>query len=387
MNPLTCFATSALAIGSCAGALTAQSQGIQLTTGVDGGVIYQYDDRFIPSSGITVEAWITFDDATIPNTGQFYWPTIARMNVTPNQESWNFRVQSANTGNRALSFIIRAQNNALYNATYNFAPGEFLQFTHVAGTFDGQTIKIFKDGVQVATSTIPAVSAILNNQGELRVGNGDAVAPGNEAWNGIIDELRIWPMAREAGEIAAAMPYQTWFMPGGVLEFDYDGTYNEFSNGIVGTAFGTIGFAPGNTNLAIVAPNSAVVGMPTSTCATTSEIALGSLPELGNNDFRVWSVRGPVNSGFGIVVAAVAPAPASQPPVVGVDLAFDLNAVLAQVLLIPPTNVLGNSFFNLPIPNNPGLSGVTLIFQFGFDDVQCGPQGFSAGSGLSFSFM
>ena len=87
---MTCtrMVLAALVTTILAGATLAQAnQALQLTTGVDGGVIYQYDPRFLPQTGITVEAWVTFDDSTMP-TGQNYWPTIARMNVNPNQESW-----------------------------------------------------------------------------------------------------------------------------------------------------------------------------------------------------------------------------------------------------------------------------------------------------------
>ncbi|MCA8950739.1 MAG: LamG domain-containing protein [Planctomycetes bacterium] len=370
----------------CAGTapLVAQATGIQLTNGVDGGVVYQYDARFVPPTGITVEAWITYDDSTIP-TGTYRWPTIARQNVTPNQESWNFRVSAANNGNRDLQFIVRTLSNALYNATYTFAPGEFQSFTHVAGTFDGQTIRIFKNGVQVATNAIPTASEIPDNGGELRIGNGDPVAPGNEAWNGVLDEVRIWPMARSGAEITATMSSQLWFMPGGVLEFDFENQYNEFSNNLMGTPFGAVNFAAGAPGLTIEAPSVAVVGQPTSTCARTSEIALGSMPIIGNSAFALWNVRGPTPavSGLGLFVTAYLPAPAQQPAVFGVNLAFDLSAVVASFPLVPASNVLGNSTFALPLPNNPSISGTTLLFQFGFQDSQCGPQGFSAGSGLS----
>lgn len=368
-------------------ALDAQNQGIQLTTGVDGGVIYQYDPLFLPPTGITVEAWITFDDSTVP-TGLYYWPTIARQNVTPQQESWNFRVSSGNASSRALQFIIRTQSNALYNATYNFGPGEFQSFTHVAGTFDGQVIRIFKDGVQVASNTIPGTSEIVDNGGELRIGNGDPVNPGHESWNGILDEVRIWPMARTGAEIMATMPYQLWFVPGGVLAFDFNGTWDEFSHSITGTPFGAVTFTTGQ-NLTLNVPGAAAIGVPTSTCARTAEIATGSLPEIGNAAFTLWSIRGPTPaaSGLGILVAALAPAPIAQPPFAGVDLAFDLNSVIAQLALIPPSNVLGNTPFVLPVPNDPSYVGVTLLFQFGFADPTCGPMGFSAGSGLSVTFQ
>lgn len=155
-----------------AGAAVSQNQAIQLTTGVDGGVDYAYDPLMLPATGITVEAWVTFDDSTVP-TGFYYWPTVARQNVNPNQESWNLRVSSGNAGARSLQFIIRTTANALYSATYNFAAGEFLQPTHLAGTFDGQTIRIHKNGVQVATYVIPGTYALNNLGGTLRVGNGD----------------------------------------------------------------------------------------------------------------------------------------------------------------------------------------------------------------------
>jgi hypothetical protein len=48
----------------------AQNLGIQLTTGIDGGVSYPFDARMVPPTGITVEAFITYDDATASTTGR-----------------------------------------------------------------------------------------------------------------------------------------------------------------------------------------------------------------------------------------------------------------------------------------------------------------------------
>jgi PKD repeat protein len=72
------------------------------------------------------------------------------------------------------------------------------QWTHLAGTFDGQSIKLFVNGAQVAeqsvTGTIPASSGVL------RIG-GNAIW--GEFFKGYIDEVRIYNRALSATEIVA----------------------------------------------------------------------------------------------------------------------------------------------------------------------------------------
>jgi hypothetical protein len=377
--------TSLFVAFALAGTALSQNQAIQLTTGIDGGVDYPYDPLMLPATGITVEAWVTFDDATVP-TGLYYWPTIARQNVNPQQESWNLRVSSGNAGARSLQFIIRTTANVLYSATYNFAAGEFLQPTHLAGTFDGQTIRIVKNGAQVGTFTIPGTYALNNLGGTLRVGNGDTVAPGHESWNGTIDELRVWPMARTPAEIAATMNQELAGMPGGVLAFHLNGTYDETDHLVVGAPFGTVAFTPSLVPLTNLAPLTFVQGQATTTCANIPEITLGSTPALGNADFSLYCVRGPLpaNSPLAVVIAAFGAAPPNQPPFFGVPLAFDIGTVAAQTVLVPATTLLGNARFALSLPSAPAFSGIGLLFQFGFFDTTCGPQGFSASNGLLF---
>ena len=83
--------------------LAAQNQGLELVHNVNGGVVYQFDPRMVPATGLTVEAWITYDGAGIPLDGIYRWPTIARQNTSPFQESWNFRVNANNSGQRRLA--------------------------------------------------------------------------------------------------------------------------------------------------------------------------------------------------------------------------------------------------------------------------------------------
>src|SRR5262249_10351099 len=166
MRPTTVAFPSALALP-----LAAQNQGIQLANGVDGGVDLAFDPLFVPPTGITVEAWITYDDSTIP-TGTFRWPTIARQNISNASEVWLFRVAASNTASRSLTFAVRTPGGATNAVSYAFVAGEFAQFTHVAATYDGQTLSICKNGVQVATRTLTTVQEIPNNGGNTRIGNG-----------------------------------------------------------------------------------------------------------------------------------------------------------------------------------------------------------------------
>ena len=389
MKPLPLrLLASTLLLGSLLDGVNAQNQALALTTGVDGGVSYAFDSRMVPATGITVEAWITYDDSTIPSGAGNYWPTIARQNTNPNQESWNLRVSASSSANRSLQFIIRTTGNALYSASYTFAAGEFSTWTHVAGTFDGQAIRLFKDGVQVATFTIPGTSEVVDNGGELRIGNGDPVAPGNETWNGGIDEVRIWPMARTEAEIAAAKDQEIAGLPASVLAFPFNGSYDSADGSLIGTPFGTSNFIGGPTTLAPVSPVLVQIGQPSSTCPRQAELLVGSAPLIGNSAFALWCVRGPTptESPAAALFAATNSA-AGMPSVLGVTLAIDPTTIVASAVQAPPTNVLGNTSFSLPIPNQASLSGAGWVFQYFFLDAPCGAQGFSASNGLLFAIQ
>lgn len=73
-------------------------------------------------------------------------------------------------------------------------------WTHVAVTYDGATLRMFVNGVQVRSSA--ATGAAVATSGALRIG-------GNSVWGeyfrGLIDEVRIYSRALLAGEIQTDM--------------------------------------------------------------------------------------------------------------------------------------------------------------------------------------
>lgn len=74
-------------------------------------------------------------------------------------------------------------------------------WTHVAGTFDGSTLRLYVNGTLVGSSAGTLGSP---NTGELKIGAGGICGA---FWNGKIDEVRVWNIARSGKQIQDAMNY------------------------------------------------------------------------------------------------------------------------------------------------------------------------------------
>ena len=97
----------------------------------------------------------------------------------------------------------RPESNVFIGGTNRAAQGTVLAtdvWTHVAGTYDGATVRLFINGVQAASTAI--VGAISTSTGPLRIG-------GNKLWGeffqGRIDEIRIYNRALTQTEIQSDM--------------------------------------------------------------------------------------------------------------------------------------------------------------------------------------
>jgi hypothetical protein len=360
---------------SLASLLPAQGTGIVLTNGIDAHFDVPYSPTLIPRSGITIEAWVKYDDSTIP-TGTYRWPTICRQNPTPGLESYFLRVGASNTNNRSLEFKVNTVAGSR-STNYVFTAGQFANWTHLAGTWDGASLVIYVNGVAVRT-LVTSGGRIADNGGVLRVGNGDVSSPGAETWNGEIDELRIWPFARSQAEIQQTMSETIGSLPGGVLSFALDNDYLDSSSGLVGTASGPIAFAPNNLVLATRAAAAFPFGGPTSTCTPAPASCIGGPAIVGGGGFAWVGVNGPANAS-GLLALAFGSAP-SPTVVLGVAIWLDPNTLMT---FGTSTNPLGACHVPLPIPNSPSLSGAGLSSQFVFLDAACGPQGLVATDGLA----
>jgi hypothetical protein len=364
-----------------AGLLPAQGHAVIFYAGLDGGADVPFHAAMVPPTGLTVEAWVKFDDATMP-TGVPFFPTIVGQNVDT-APSWLLRVASGSTNNRIVEFVVRdaaGQNQVL---SWPFAAGELSNWTHLAATYDGQVMTLFKNSVQVATGTLAFASEIQNLGGVLRIGSGSRAIAGREAWNGLIDELRIWPMPRSAAEIAATQNQTLLSMPGKVITFNLEGDFYDSSMSLTGIGFGTFNaFLDGAPLTGGGYSACADYGVSTTTCPRTIDIGIGSLASVGNSAFNIWCTKAPTSSPIGLFVFAAQQAPV-QPPFLGVSLAFTPQSVITITAFAPGAFGLGLQRQPLPIPSSMALIGFTVFGQFAFFDTQCGPQGISASNGLT----
>lgn len=329
-------------------------------------------------SGFTFEAWVTYDDATTPTTAGFRWPTLARLDPTPGQESLMIRVDAANAGNRNLKIKVRTTTGS-YNASWTFNPGALANWSHLAGTYDGQTLRLFVDAVQVAS--VPATGALAVNAGAvLRLGNGDVSSSGAENWNGGIDEVRIWPWARSAAEIAATRNLEITALPSGCSTWNLNGNAQDSSAANHGVPSGIVSYVASGPTLNPV-PSGAVVGGPASgTCSgRMSDLGVRAVPRLGTAAFGLAATAARPGSTSGVVM--IASRALGQPlPVLGVNLYVDLLDPSYFSLTVPSYDAFGTASVTLPIPNDPRLVLASAVAQVLFLDTTCGGPLFASNS-------
>ncbi len=138
------------------------------------------------SSGMTLEAWVN------PRALSGY-VTVA-MKERPGHLAYALY---ANTDTSRASAEIAVVTNL---DTRSVAPLALNVWNHVAATFDGTTLRLFVNGVQVSTRAI--TGTIMQSSNPLRIG-------GNLVWgedfNGLIDEVRIYNRPLTALEIQGDM--------------------------------------------------------------------------------------------------------------------------------------------------------------------------------------
>jgi len=197
----------AFSLASTAGA---QNQALSVAVAPMGGYIEIPPSPMLSPPSFTLEAWMTYNDSGLP-AGWIY-PTIARKEFTQGSAEWFLRVDAGNNGARILRLWINGSGGVV-NLSYPFAAGAFLSWTHIAITYDGNFATLYLDGAQVGQAA--GTGPLVDLNAPARIGAGDT-APGsaNERWNGLLDEVRIWSVARTPSEISAGMFQHILSAPG-----------------------------------------------------------------------------------------------------------------------------------------------------------------------------
>ena len=195
------FLTICLALG-----ITGYSQNALDFDGVDDKIdVGNPTNLQISGNNITVEAWI------YPTS----WATLFWQGNVVNQEN-----NSSNDG-----YMLRVGENGKLNFGVGTAQPGWSEITsptgtlslntwaHIAGTYDGTTMKLYKNGVQVSTLTVSSGPVTAANE-VLTIG----ARRTDRHFNGKIDEVRIWNVTRTAAELLAGMSTEYCGMVPG-LEF------------------------------------------------------------------------------------------------------------------------------------------------------------------------
>ena len=263
---------------------SAQNQALVVDNNPISGYVEIQPSPLLSPPSFTLEAWMTYDDATLP--AGWVYPTIARKEFTQGVAEWFLRVNANNNQGRTLRAWLNGQGGVV-NVNYNFAAGAFLSWTHVALTYDGTTARLYLNGAQVATGV--GTGPLVDLGAIARVGAGDT-APGsaNELWNGMLDEVRIWSVARTPAEILAGMHQQILSDPNLSACYRLDGDGLDASpNGLHG---GLV-----NNPTFVVTPSP----MGPVTYCTAKTNSLGCTPAIGSSGLPSAS------SGSGFVISTV----------------------------------------------------------------------------------
>jgi hypothetical protein len=235
---------SSCAALSVAAVAVSQNQALSVSTAQLGGYIEIPPSNLLAPPSITIEAWVTYDDATLPSG--WVYPTLGRKEFTQGVAEWFLRVNANNNGARTIRLWVNGSGGVV-NVNWNFAAGALLQWTHIAATYDGSFARIYVNGVQVAqangTGPLVALGAATH------IGAGDTAAgSANERWNGLIDEVRIWSTARTQQEIATGMFQQILSAPNLVASYQLNGNGLDASgNNAHGALIGNPVFVPSSS--------------------------------------------------------------------------------------------------------------------------------------------
>jgi len=106
---------------------------------------------------------------------------------------------------------------------------------HLAGTFDGDVMKIYVDGIEKGSNDTALTAIATNTQPLLMGGDRAGGTGGNAFFNGIIDEVRIWDEALSADQIGLDLFDVTVEAEGSALAVDIDWSYGEPYVGVTGS--------------------------------------------------------------------------------------------------------------------------------------------------------
>ncbi|MEZ5967272.1 MAG: LamG domain-containing protein [Planctomycetota bacterium] len=370
MNKLAALASGII----LASTSVAQDVGLTFTNGVDTYLETPYVPQLVPQAGLTVEAWVTYDDQIATGLNRF--PTIVRQNFGGGSESYFLRVNAGTTAATILRFrVSTTAGNFLVD--WNFTPGQLNTWTHVAATYDGSQAVLYVNGTRVSSLTGNGLP-VRDLGGPLRVGKGADSSGPYEVWNGEIDELRIWPFARTEAEIRATMMQKLISVPGLVETWNFDNSFVDSSSGIALAANGSVAVGPNSLTFSAPALPS-VSGQSTAGCLGDVLLSPSTAAQVRNAEFAAVCTQTPPSAAaLWLLTGSTLPSPL---PFLGVNVWVNPAGSIA----IPAAAAsLGALRLGLPIPAGP-VGGSVALQAFVLDP--CGSQGLTASNAMTLAIV
>jgi hypothetical protein len=178
------------AISGASWSFTGKFGGALSFDGVDDWVTVADADSLDLTSGMTLEAWVK------PSVTR-NWSTVIEKERTPSLAYALYANSDAVFGNRPITQLWIDGQGRDVRGDSTLPTGVW---THLAATYDGSALRLYVNGVQVASES--RTGTIATSTGPLRIG-GNSVS--NGFFNGLIDEVRIYKRALTAAEIAGDM--------------------------------------------------------------------------------------------------------------------------------------------------------------------------------------
>jgi hypothetical protein len=286
-----CWASAVAAVGQTPGPYPSQALRVDVQNGHAAQTGWA---GLIPPYGMTFEFWALLDPSRAAATATVSSPVAVRK-----WPSFGFYCTSSAGGpivfqiqfdpESGLTFANLTSNVSLLPNTWH----------HIAATHDGTLAALYVDGVLEATAPAPG-PMVDYPTGEMRVGS--EVDHTGRAWNGDLDELRLWDYARTPEQIAAYRHLRIDAAPGLVAAWHFDGDFSDGAGPYDFTDVAGVSLvastSPVRQEVALHGFRAAAIGTPASYVVATT---LGSRPYV-----------------FDVTPAGPYPGVALPPPLLGV---------------------------------------------------------------------
>lgn len=147
------------------------------------------------SNALTLEVWFKANSFAPNEMGV---NSLLRKNVEAGQE--NFFLRFRTMGGKPTIELCCGSRIGILRAPYSFEPGKWY---HLAGTYDGDSAKIYVNGQSVGMQRLQGQIEI--DDSALVIGRGDPLFSGGEYFDGALAAIRIWNVARSPEQILAGM--------------------------------------------------------------------------------------------------------------------------------------------------------------------------------------